>query len=179
MSECDNFPVRNIAGGDVPEWNQPQLAPNGYLLYAVVEQDQSCGQFRPFLYHLSTSRLTPGSTFQGNTYSLAGNGGTIQVPDQEVRAAYVFNNSPNDVRLATDDGSTFDRAQFLVLGRDPNFDGNYLVQGTGTYTFPNGHSYIVGYDYYLGPLGQPVTTVNQQYMFTVVDKNTIIINIKA
>lgn len=178
--DCDNFPIRHIAGKDVPVYDLPQLAPKGYLLYAVEEQDQQCGQFRPFLYHLPTSRLTPGSNFQPNVYSVAANGATVTVPDQEVRAGYVFNNTPHDVRLATKDPNVYNRAQFLILGRDVNFDGNYLVQGSAFYTFPNGHKYIVGYDYYLGPLGQPITGRSlgtNQKLFTVIDKNTILVQL--
>lgn len=179
MSKCDDYPINNIDAEDVPVWGKTVLPDEGYLLMAAKQVDQQCGRALPFLYHLPINMVTPGGTFQTNTYSLPGNGYTGEWEANQVRAAYTYNNTPNDIRLAT---IGEDRAQYLVLGKDDAVEGNYVIQGTGFYTFVGGHNYVPGYSYYLGIGGMPTTDSTfvdgtRQHLFEVVDSSTILINI--
>lgn len=179
MSKCDDYPVSNIDAQDVPVWGSSKLPDDGYLLMAAIQKDQQCGRNLPFLYHLPINKITPGSTFQPNTYSAEGNGYQGEWAANQVRAGYVYNNTPNDLRLAS---IGVQNAQFLILKKDDTVVGNYLIQGSGFYTFTGGHSYVPGYAYYLGNDGQPTTDSSfvdgsRQHLFEVIDTSTILINI--
>lgn len=183
MDSCNDYPVHAIPGEEIPRWEKTVLPAEGYLLMAAVQKDQQCGRNLPYLYHLPLGMITPGGTFQSNTYSLNGNGSTVVVPEGQIRAGYVYNNSPYDVRLATLDQNSALMAQFIILSRDEDASGNYLVQSDSMYTFKSGHNYIPGYTYYLGQDGQPTTDssfVNgrRQKLFSVIDRMTIVINIQ-
>lgn len=179
MSKCNDYPINSIDAQDVPTWGKTTLPDEGYLLMAAVQKDQQCGKNMPFLYHLPINRITPGATFQPNTYSAAGNGFTQEWEANQVRAGYVYNNTPNDIRLADINGQ---KAQFILLEKDDTVANNYLIQGSGFYTFPGGHSYVPGYAYYLGADGKPTTSTDfvdgvRQHLFEVIDTSTILINI--
>lgn len=178
MSKCSDYPVNSIDAEDVPVWGKTTLPEEGFLLMAAVQKDQQCGRNLPFLYHLPINRVTPGATFQTNTYSLPGNGFIDSWESNQVRAGYVYNNTPNDIRYA----STENKAQFILLGKDETIDGNYLIQGSGFYTFVGGHSYVPGYAYYVGTDGVPTTNTSytngtRQHLFEAIDTSTILINI--
>lgn len=179
MSKCDDYPVDNIDAENVPVWGKNVLPDEGYLLMAAKQIDQQCGRALPFLYHLPIHMVTPGGTFQTNTYSANGNGFAQEWEANQVRAGYTYNNTPNDIRLANA-GET--KAQYLILKKDDTVSGNYIIQGTGFYTFTGGHNYIPGYAYYLGNNGQPTTSSSylggfRQHLFEVIDSSTILINI--
>lgn len=177
---CDDYPVNNIDAEDVPVWGKTTLPDEGYLLMASRQKDQQCGRPLPFLYHLPIRMVTPGKTFQSNTYSLAGNGFHDEWAADQVRAGYTYSNTPNDIRLAL---AGEKNAQYIIIGKDDTAEGNYIVQGSGFYTFPAGHQYIPGYSYYLDTVGGMPTTDSsyvdgvRQHLFEVVDNMTILINI--
>lgn len=179
MSKCNDYPVNNIDAEDVPVWGKNVLPDEGFLLMAAKQVDQQCGRALPFLYHLPLHMVTPGGTFQTNTYSANGNGFAQDWAANQVRAGYTYNNTPNDIRLADIDERV---AQYILLGKDENISGNYAIQGAGFYTFIGGHSYTPGYAYYLGKNGQPTTESafiggKRQHLFEVIDHSTILINI--
>lgn len=180
MNDCNDYPVRAIPGEEIPRWGKTVLPEEGYLLMAAVQKDQQCGRNLPYLYHLPIGMITPGGNFQANVYSMNGNGARIAVPAGQVRAAYVYNNTPYDVRLASKDGQ---KAQFIIVGKDEGIDGNYLIQTSSLFTFKSTHGYIPGYTYYLGKDGTPTTDTSytdgkRQKLFTVIDKLTIAIDIQ-
>lgn len=179
MSKCNDYPVNNIDAEDVPVWGMNKLPDDGYLLMAAKMVDQQCGRKLPFLYHLPIGMVTPGATFQTNTYSANGNGFTAEWAANQVRAGYTYNNSPNDMRFAAIGESS---AQYIILQKDENVSGNYIIQGAGFYSFTGGHNYVPGYSYYLGADGVPTTDnsfVNgsRQHLFDAIDTTTILINI--
>ena len=179
MSRCDDYPVRNLDAQDVPTWEESSLPAEGYLLMAAVQKDQQCGKNMPYLYHLPLGKVTPGSSFQANTYYLNGNGFDENWPVNQVRAGYTYNNTPNDIRFASISGKP---AQYVLLKRDDNNQTDYAIQGSGFYTFPSTHSYYVGYSYYLGQNGVPTTDSSfvggkRQHLFEVIDQRTILVNI--
>lgn len=171
FDNCNDFPVRHINSKDIPVWGEELLPQSASVLMFVTEQDQECGKYLPFAYKLPASFLAPASGNRSNMTTLAGNGATIIVPDGQVRAGYVYNNTPNDIRLAdTDDGT---KPMFLILGKNKTDESMYDVIVDGIYKFDAGHEYVVGYTYYLGLLGQPTTENTGQPLFDVLDKTKI------
>lgn len=169
--DCNDFPVRHINSKDIPVWGEDTLPESATLLMLVTEQDQQCGKFLPFAYKLPASFLSPASGNKSNMTTLDGNGATITVPDGQVRAGFVYNNAPNDIRLAdTDDGT---KPQFLILGVNATDTTKYDVIVDGIYKFNSNHEYVVGYTYYLGLLGQPTTEDTGQPLFDVISKDKI------
>lgn len=176
MNKCDEFPVRHINSKDIPVWDAGVvLPPSAQLLMFVTERDQSCGQSLPFIYKLPTSQVLPSGQANPWTITLPGNGASIILPEGEVRAGYVFNNQPHDIRLANDNEAL---AKFMIVGTDTDNTGSYLVQTTGVYSFPGEHKYTVGYNYYLGLNGQPVIEETSQHLFYVLDDRRISINLE-
>lgn len=174
MSEfdnCNNFPIRHINSKDIPVWGEDLLPQSATLLMLVTEQDQECGKYLPFAYKLPASFITPSAGNKSNMTTLAGNGATIIVPEGQVRAGFVYNNTPNDIRLADSDDQT--KPQFLILGKNAADESMYDVVVDGIYKFDGGHEYVVGYTYYLGLLGQPTTEDTGQPLFDVLDKTKI------
>lgn len=171
MDKCEDFPIRHIDTRDIPVWGEDTLPQSATLLMLLNEQDQSCGQYMPFAYKLPASFLSPASGNRSNTTTLPGNGASITVPEGQVRAGYVYNGTPNDIRLAdTDDGT---KPMFLILGKNTSDPEQYDIIVDGIYKFSSGHEYIVGYTYYLGLLGQPTTEDTGYPLFDVLDKNKI------
>lgn len=168
---CNDFPIRHIDSKDIPVWGEDLLPQSAQLLMFVTEQDQMCGQFMPFIYKLPAGFLSPASGAKSNMTTLNGNGASIIVPEGQVRAGYVYNNTPNDIRLADSEDET--KPQFLILGKNTSDDSKYDVVVDGIYTFPNGHEYVVGYTYYLGLLGQPTTEDTGTPLFDVLDNRKI------
>ena len=174
MSEfdnCNNFPIRHINSKDIPVWGEDLLPQSATLLMLVTEQDQECGKYLPFAYKLPASFITPSAGSKSNMTTLAGNGATIIVPEGQVRAGFVYNNTPNDIRLADSDDQT--KPQFLILGKNAADESMYDVVVDGIDKFDGGHEYVVGYTYYLGLLGHPPTENTGQPLFDVLDKNKI------
>lgn len=173
--DCEEFPIRHIDSKDIPTWSEELLPSSAELLMFVTEQDKQCGRFMPFIYKLPTSFLSPASGTRSNMTTLNGNGATIIVPDKQVRAGFVYNNTPNDIRLAdTDDGT---KPMFLIIGQNTSDSSKYDVVVDGIYSFPNGHEYVIGYTYYLGLLGQPTTEDTGTPLFDVLDRYKIRVHI--
>lgn len=170
LNNCNNFPIRHINSRDIPDWEEDLLPQSAKLLMFVTEQDQQCGKYLPFVYKLPMAFMTPGQG-NSNVTVLNGNGATITVPDGQVRAGFVYNNTPNDIRLADSDDNT--KPMFLILGRNASDNSKYDVVAEGIYKFDNNHQYVVGYTYYLGLLGQPTTEDTGQPLFDVLAKNII------
>lgn len=180
MDSCNDYPIRLVPGEDIPNWEQPKLPEEGYLLMVSNQLDHQCGETLPMLYHLPISMLTPGGSFQPNVYSADSHGLSLSLPSNQVRAAYVYSNTPYDIRLAKPERNSY--AQFLILGVDKANEGNLLIQNSAFYTFPSGHDYIPGYTYYLGQDGVPTSASDyhggvRQKLFTVIDRRTIAIDI--
>lgn len=168
---CNDFPIRHIDSKDIPVWGEDLLPQSAQLLMFVTERDMNCGQFMPFIYKLPAGFLSPASGAKSNMTTLNGNGASIIVPEGQVRAGYVYNNTPNDIRLADSEDET--KPQFLILGKNTSDESKYDIVVDGIYTFPNGHEYVVGYTYYLGLLGQPTTENTGFPLFDVLDNRKI------
>lgn len=169
--KCNDFPIRHIDSKDIPTWGEENLPQSAKFLMFITEQDKQCGHYLPFIYKLPASYISPVGGGKSNMTTLNGNGASITIPEKQVRAAYVYNNTPNDIRLAdTDDGT---KPMFLIIGKNTTNPDQYDVVVDGIYTFPGGHEYVVGYTYYLGLLGQPTTEDTGFPLFDVLDRNKI------
>lgn len=171
MDKCNDFPIRHIQSKDIPVWREDLIPESATLLMLVTEQDRNCGQYLPFAYKLPASFLTPGSSTSHNVTTLAGNGANIVIPDHQVRAGYVFNNSPNDIRLADKEDGI--KPMFLIVARNTTDPEKYDIVTDGIYKFNTKHEYVIGYTYYLGLLGQPTTENTGIPLFDVLDSNKI------
>lgn len=169
--QCNNFPIRHINSKDIPVWGEDTLPQSAKLLMFVTEQDQQCGKFMPFAYKLPTSFLSPASGNKANMTTLSGNGASIVVPDGQVRAGFVYNNTPNDIRLADSEDGT--KPMFLILGKNTSDPTMYDIIVDGIYKFDSGHEYVIGYTYYLGLMGQPTTEDTGIPLFDVLDNYKI------
>lgn len=168
---CNNFPIRHINSKDIPVWGEDLLPQSAQLLMLVTEQDQQCGRYLPFAYRLPASFVSPSAASASNTTTIAGNGAQIVVADGQLRAGYVYNNSPNDIRLADIDDGT--KPMFLIIGANKTDNTRYDIVVDGIYKFEGGHEYVIGYTYYLGLLGQPTTEDTGVPLFDVLDRNKI------
>lgn len=168
---CNSFPIRHLNSKDIPVWGEETLPNDSSLLMFVTEKSQTCGKYLPFAYKLPASFLSPSSGNSSNMTTLDGNGAAITVPDRQVRAGFIYNNSPFDIRLADiEDGN---KAMFLILGQNASDNTKYDIVVDGIYKFNAGHDYVIGYTYYLGLLGQPTTEDTGQPLFDVLDRNKI------
>lgn len=169
--KCNNFPIRHINSKDIPVWGEELLPSSASVLMFVTEQDKQCGKYLPFAYKLPATFLSPATGNMSNMTTLAGNGATIIVPDGQVRAGFVYNNTPNDIRLADIEDGT--KPMFLILGQNASDTSKYDVIVDGILKFDGGHQYVVGYTYYLGLLGQPTTEDTGVPLFDVLDSSKI------
>lgn len=175
MDKCDTFPIRHLDTKTLPTWGEDLLPASAEFLMFVTEQDKQCGGYYPFAYKLPASYLSPSASSASNITTLAGNGATLIVPEKQVRAGFVYNNTPNDIRLADIEDDT--SPMFLILGKNTSDPSYYDIVTDGVYKFPGGHDYVVGYTYYLGLLGQPTTEDTGVPLFDVLDKNKIRVRI--
>lgn len=109
-----------------------------------------------------------------NVIGLAINNNAIVVPERQVRAGYIQNTPGANVMQYADDSNA---AQFLMLG--VHTDNIMRVQNTGFVVIPEGHSYIVNAQYYLGENGEPVTdsTVTGQKLFVPLSSTVLAVKI--
>lgn len=109
-----------------------------------------------------------------NVIGLAVNNIAIVVPENQVRAGYVQNTPGANVMQYAD---ATHKAQFLMLGM--HADNIMRVQNTGFVIIPEGHSYIVNAQYYLGENGEPVTdsSVTGQKLFVPLSSTVLAVRI--
>lgn len=168
LDRCNDYPIRHIESRDIPVWGEDTLPQSAQLLMFVTEKDSQCGGYMPFVYKLPAGFLSPASGQHSNMATLDGNGASIIVPDGQLRAGFVYNNTPNDIRLADSEDQT--KPQFLIIGKNTSDPEKYDIVVNGIYKFPNGHEYVIGYTYYLGLLGQPTTENTGYPLFDVLDR---------
>ena len=118
----------------------------------------------------ATPELVPGEKVmptgnRSNVIALDTNNSALEVPEGQVLAGY-YDYQPGGAIMSLADSTH--PAQFLMLGKYT--DGKMLVQANGFLTFPNGHQYIPGQQYYLSDNGQPVTSGEQKLFYAINDK---------
>lgn len=143
-----------------------------YILGERDITDDATGVIKRTPVRIASAKLFP-NVNNDNVIGLATNNTAITVPDNQVRAGYIENGvGANIMKYA----GTAHEAVFLMLGL--HTDGIMRVQNTGFVNIPEGHSYIVDAQYYLGENGEPVTdsTITGQKLFKPVSGTVLAIN---
>lgn len=173
--------TEQIQSEDLPIYNKPTLPEKGQVVLLLEEPDYDNGGQMVSAYRLPLSRIVPGGSPQSVVYSRNDPDAGITIPEDEVVPAYVESFGNFDLKRAQASSATT-KARFLIIGTDPNIDGNYLLQGHGFFQFPTVHNYNVGQTYYLsdsspgGVTNTPPPGIVQPIFF-VVDQKTILVTI--
>ena len=143
--------------------------------YFLAERDildEASGNVKRTPVRVPSAKIFPNAN-NDNVIGLAINNLAIAVPEKQVRAGYIAN-EPGALVMNYADASH--AAMFLMLGL--HTDNIMRVQNTGFVIIPEGHSYVVGAQYYLGDNGEPVTdnTITGQKLFIPVSNTVLAIN---
>lgn len=143
-----------------------------YILAERDVEDLSTGDIARTLVRVPAQKLFP----QGNYANIAAiqtNNSAIEVPENEVRAGYVANEGTANVVKYSD---ATHPPVFLMLGFSTDL---LLVQNTGIVNILEGHSYIVGVQYYASLSGgEPVTDpTSGQKLFIPISETQLAINL--
>ena len=166
---CNNkVEVKNI--GDVAIDTLASLP--DYLLGERDVENESTGVIKRTPVRIPSAKLFPNAN-NDNVIGLAVNNTAITVPDNQVRAGYVENGVGANIMKYADASH---KAVFLMLGL--HTDNIMRVQNTGFINIPDGHSYIVGAEYFVGENGEPVTdnTITGQKLFIPVSSTVLAVN---
>lgn len=162
--------VKTVNIADVAIDNMATL-PDYFLAERDVE-DITTGNIVRTPVRVRSTDIFPGAN-NDNVIALAINNSGITVPEGQVRAGYIENGVG---ALTMQYAGTSNNAVFLMLGK--HADNLMRVQNTGFVNIPEGHSYIVGAQYYLGENGAPVTdsSVTGQKLFIPVSNTKLAVN---
>lgn len=169
MSCCNNK-VETVNIADVAIDNLASLP--DYILAERDVADAATGVVKRTPVRVPSATLFP-NVNNDNVIGLAVNNTAITVPENQVRAGYVENAvGANIMRYA----GASNAAMFLMLGY--HVDNVMRIQNTGFVNIPEGHSYVVGAQYYLGEDGEPVTdsTITGQKLFIPISGTKLAIN---
>ena len=144
--------------------------------YFLAERDildQASGNVKRTPVRVPSATLFPNAN-NDNVIGLEVNNAAITVPENQVRAGYI-SNEPGALVMKYAD--TSHAAVFLMLGL--HVDNIMRIQNTGFVNIPEGHSYVVGADYWLGENGEPVTdkTITGQHLFTPISGTKLAVDI--
>lgn len=160
--KCNNKPYTTTHVLDI-DIDDLASVPDYFLATRVVE-DPTTGTTIATPVRVPGERVMPTGSLQ-NVIALDTNNSALEIPERQVLAGY-YDYQPGGAIMSLADSTH--PAQFLMLSKYT--DGKMLVQANGFLTFPNGHQYIPGQQYYLGDEGQPVTTGTQKLFYAVTDK---------
>lgn len=142
-----------------------------YILAERDVTDDSTGNIKRTPVRVPSAALFPNAN-NDNVVGLAINNTAITVPENQVRAGYISNEVGALVMKYADANNP---AVFLMLGE--HTDGVMRVQNCGFVNIPEGHSYIVGVQYYVGENGEPVTdSASGQKLFIPVSGTKLAVN---
>lgn len=143
-----------------------------YILAERDLLDESTGETKRTLVREPADKLFPTGS-NDNVVGESINNLAITVPEGQVRAGYI----KNEVGLNTMQYAGVDHdAVFLMLGL--HTDNIMRIQNSGFVNIPEGHSYIVDAQYYLGENGEPITDseVTGQRLFIPISNTKLAIN---
>ena len=166
---CNNK-VETVNIGDVAIDTLASLP--DYFLAERDVTDDATGVVKRTPVRVPSATIFPNAN-NDNVIGLAVNNNTITVPENQVRAGYI-SNEPGALIMKYADASH--KAVFLMLGL--HTDNIMRVQNTGFVNIPEGHSYVVGAEYYVGENGEPVTdsTITGQKLFIPVSSTVLAVN---
>lgn len=166
-----NKPIKTAHIADLPIDTLASLP--DYILAERDVEDPTDGSVDYTFVRVPAQKLFP----QGNYANIAAietNNTAIEIPDGEVRAGYVANESSANVVKYADENHA---PMFLMLGFSTDL---LLIQNTGIVNILEGHPYIVGQTYYAATdgSGEPVTdTTSGQKLFTPISTTQLAINL--
>jgi len=170
--------TQQLNSSDLPMYDKAELPQNGTIILLTEENNYGPdGGKIQLAYQVPLNRLIPNNAIQKVSYTLQSVSAGINLPAETVIPAYVETFEPYTIQRANGSDDTT-RAQFLIVGLNPNIEDSYVIQRSGYYTFPTIHNYEVGQKYYLSPtVNGGVTTTppadNPQVLFLPVDQKTI------
>lgn len=166
---CNNK-VETVNIGDVAIDTLASLP--DYLLGERDVTDDATGNIKRTPVRVPSAKLFPNAN-NDNVIGLAVNNNAITVPENQVRAGYI-SNEPG--ALVMEYAGASHKAVFLMLGL--HTDNIMRVQNTGFINIPEGHSYIVDAQYYVGENGEPVTdsTITGQKLFIPVSSTVLAVD---
>lgn len=142
-----------------------------YFLAERETVDETRGITKHEVTRVPAARLFPNANFD-NIFPLEANNPAIEVPENQVRACYVFS-AVSTVMMQYADVTH--PAQFLAVGGTADF---ILCQNCGVVNLPKGHDYIIGMQYYTGENGEPVTdATSNNKLFIPISNTKLLINI--
>lgn len=170
MNNC-NSKVRTINIGDVAIDNLPSMV--DYFLAERDIEDLSTGNVVRTPVRVPSAKIFPNAS-QDNVIGLEVNNLSVKVPANQVRAGYISNEPGASVMKYAD---ATHAPVFLMLGL--HTDNIMRVQNCGFVNIPEGHSYIIGVEYWLGENGEPVTdsSITGQHLFTPISSTKLAVNI--
>lgn len=166
---CNNK-VKTVNIADVAIDNLETLP--DYILAERDILDEATGNTKRTPVRVPSAKLFPNAT-QDNVTGLEINNVAITVPEAQVRAGYIANEVGANIMKYAGGGHP---AMFLMLGT--YIENVMRVQNCGFVNIPEGHTYIIGVQYYLGTEGEPVTdsTVTGQKLFIPVSRTKLAVN---
>ena len=166
---CNNK-VETVNIADVPIDTLESL-PDYFLVERDV-LDAASGIVKRTALREPSAKLFPNAN-NDNVIGLEVNNNAITVPERQVRAGYVTN-EPGAVVMRYADVTH--HVMFLMLGL--HTDNTMRIQNTGFVNIPEGHSYVVGAQYYVGANGEPVTdsTITGQKLFIPISNTKLAVN---
>lgn len=170
MSDCNKKPYSVIGISDV-DIDDLATVPD-YFLGARAIEDPATGNTIISPVRVPGARVMPTGNL-ANVIALETNNTALAVPKGQVRAGYMDTQPGGNIMKYA---GTNHRAEFLMIG--DYTDGKMLVQQTGFLRINEGHSYIVGSQYYLSEDGEPTTdnTITGQKLFKPLDDYVLSIN---
>lgn len=156
--------------GDLPIDNLDNIA-DYFIAERALVVDEDTGNTKHTLVRVPGKKLFPNANMD-NIVTLTPNNPSITVPEGQVRAVYVANESNSAVMHYADENHP---ADMIAVGMMADY---VLVQSTGFINIPEGHGLIIQAQYYVGENGEPVTdsTITGQKLFKPVSSTKLLIN---
>lgn len=166
---CHGKPVTQYVG-DLPIDNLESVA-DYFIAERDIVDDQTGNTIRSFV-RVPGAKLFPGGSMD-NVIALEPNNLAIEIPENQVRAVYVANESSSHIMRYAD---ATHPAVMLAIGKLADL---VLVQNCGFINIPETHNYIVGVQYYAGENGEPVTdaSITGQKLFIPVSSYRLAVNL--
>lgn len=168
MDNCNKKPLATTYIGDVAVDTLDSVP--DYILAERDVVDPNTDQTVRSMVRVPGQKLFGGGNLDNVTTIEPNN--TIEVPENQVLAGRVVNNgSYNTVELTT--AST--TPDFLIIG---TLADQLLIQNAGFVYIPEGHSYIVGQQYYSSANGLPTTSsASGHKLFKAISTTKLAINL--
>lgn len=162
-----NKPIKTQYIRDLPIDNLDSLP--DYILSERDVLDEATGTTIGSIVRVPSAKLFPTASLD-NIFALEKNNTALTVPENQVRACYVANETSSIVMKYAD---ATHPAMFLALGEQA---GMMLCQNCGVVNIPNGHAYVIGATYYTGANGEPTTdSASGQKLFIPVSSTKLLV----